>query len=494
MNNIREKVESKLFELNINCSTQVINTIVRSIELSASEIVGDSDSILAGLMNCGSYTIDALIDSGVDVKYLRDISSSSASSYGGIDCDPIDEAFSSSSTLGGLLRSFSSSNKTLESADLLEAAISPESLEGSSATWFPKELRKDNPPSSRILLELEDQVCHVIDLCIDVVSKNSIYTLKRRKKSLTNIEKSLIVDELSMYVLEENDIDWAIFLTNTWLCHRCLNLQNSAITLNIIRCVWEDLRYGSNMFLESGGSFSNLGLTLDVAKKYAPERDQPILGLIERDGRVYIKKFSYRNSVGIEGDHQNRILSVNSEAPISLPLHATLSEFEELINKENTKEHEIQKFLEAYPELLQSLGYAQCKSQVILNEEGKKDLIPDFIMQRPGNNGFDILDLKLPTAKITSRTPYLRISYEITKALAQLRAYKNYFNNPVNTSMFYKKYGLDVLLPELIVVIGRRVDLSSFSDRREIYQQAPGLKIITYDELIEYGESRQLVI
>ena len=76
-----------------------------------------------------------------------------------------------------------------------------------------------------------------------------------------------------------------------------------------------------------------------------------------------------------------------------LPL-ATLSiisEFEELINSENVNEEKIQKYLENYPEILESLGYATCKPHVVLKEPGQRNLIPDFILQRPGNNGFDIL-------------------------------------------------------------------------------------------------------
>ena len=171
-----------------------------------------------------------------------------------------------------------------------------------------------------------------------------------------------------------------------------------------------------------------------------------------------------------------------------------LKEFEEIINQDVIREHEIQKFLEAYPEILESLGYASCKSQIILKEEGQKDLIPDFILQRPGNNGFDILDLKLPTAKATAQRPYLRISSEITKAIAQLRAYRNYFNNPLNVSKFHETHGLEALSPELIVVIGRSSEFSNFKDRKEINDQVNDLKIISYDELIEYGKSRALTM
>jgi hypothetical protein len=104
------------------------------------------------------------------------------------------------------------------------------------------------------------------------------------------------------------------------------------------------------------------------------------------------------------------------------------------------------------------------------------------------------MDLKLPMARVAITNPYLRISHEITKALAQLRAYKNYFKSPTNTSTFYKTYGLEPFSPELIVVIGRCSEILSSQDRVEISQQAGGLRIISYDELIDYGKSRAIKI
>ena len=233
---------------------------------------------------------------------------------------------------------------------------------------------------------------------------------------------------------------------------------------------------------------------MKTAKRYAPERDQPLLGLIEREGRIYVKPFSYRHSAILDQDENDNILSIGAEVPLPLTSVSNLLEFEELINSPKVNEDKIQKFLEAYPEILASLGYSTCKPHVILRQPGYKDLIPDFILQRPGNNGFDILDLKLPSGRIMVENPFLRMSHEITKALAQLRAYKNYFKSPVNSSQFHSVYGLRPLDPELIVVIGRSSEALCFENRLEISKQADGLRIITYDELIDYGKSRTIQI
>ena len=247
--------------------------------------------------------------------------------------------------------------------------------------------------------------------------------------------------------------------------------------------------------MESGGDFSQLNIALKIAKRYAPEREDPILCLAERDGRIYVKPFSYRNTTRLSGDKPSEILSIGAEIILPLSTANSINEFEDIINKNNVKENEIQKFLECHPEILSSLGnYASCKPHVILREKGKTDLIPDFILQRPGNNGFDILDLKLPNVKVSVQKPYMRVSYEISKAVAQLRAYKNYFKNPSNMSTFHKKYGIEALSPELIVVIGRSSEFNNIYERKELNKLSSGIKIISYDELIDYGKARSLTM
>lgn len=491
MNKIRKKIEQELLSRGVKCSTQAISALCFATAYSSPEIVGCSDSILLGLLRCGSYTIDALIDSGVNTKYLKEIVASNVIANLEMECDPIEMLFAPGGVLGAYLSRFDYRTEVIETSNLLEIAISPESLEGSSAGWFPKELRSTPTPTNNILKEIENQVCHVIDLCIEVISKRPDITLRRRKKPLTNFEKEQIIGSFSEYIgLEE--ANWALSLTDEWITERKLGLERSAATLKIINSFYQDLRFGSSMFLDSGGDFSKLSFALKVAKRFAPERDQPLLGFIERDGRVYIKQYSYRNSAVIDQDHNSNVMSIGAETQLPFTTSSMLFEFEELINNANVREENIQKFLEAYPEIIESLGYASCKPHVIMRESGKRDLIPDFILQRPGNNGFDILDLKLPTGRIAVKRPFYRISYEITKALAQLRAYRNFFKSSSNTSKFHRTYGLEPLSPELIVVIGRSSELLSFPERKEINKQASGLRIISYDELIDYGKARAI--
>lgn len=492
MNQIRNRIEQELADEGVQCSTQAINALYAATAYSSPEIVGCSDSLLLGLLKSGSYTVDALIDSGVNTTHLQEIVTYSVNNSAvKQSCDPVEMLFASQGVFGAFLASFSESSY-LETSNLLEIAISPESLDGGSfASWFPIEQSKSPIPSANLLLAIENQVCYVIDSCVELISKNTVTTLSRRHKPLTKAEKEKISRKMSIF-WENSEIDWGIFLTNEWLANRHLCIQNSEKTIGMIDRMYGGLRFGSSMFMETGGSFTSLNTSLQVAKRYAPERDQPLLGLIERDGRIYIKKYSYRNSTVFDQDRDGNILSVGAEIPQPLTTLTMLMEFEEILNSPKVNEEKIQKFLEARPEILNSLGYASCKPHVILKEPEKKNLIPDFIMQRPGNNGFDILDLKLPSMKISAISPYLRMSHEITKALAQLRAYRNYFKSPVNTDNFYKTYDLQPLEPELIVVIGRSSEVISLEDRTEIKNQANGLRIISYDELIDCGKARAI--
>jgi hypothetical protein len=489
MSQIRYRIEQLLSSFGIKYSTQVVNALKYASIHSSPEIVGCSDSLLLGLLGSGSYTIDALIDSGVHIKELKRLVDLSVKYFNWNDCDPVSMLFSTSGVFGGYLDQIIGKQKYLETADLLEMAISPESYGFSSDRWFPKELRVTPPPKNNISKSLEEQICYIIDGCIEIISKRPYVTLTKRKRSLNDNEVKKIEKEFGKY-LSNPEIKLAISLTNEWLTNKRLVIEDYKSILGICDRLYEGTLIGSSLFLESGGNFNTLSTALQIAKRYAPERDQPILALVERSGRIYIKPYSYRNSSTLEFDQDQSVLSIGSEIPLPVTTLEILAEFEEILNVQNVKEETIQKFLESYPEILRSLGYASCLPHVILREHGKKDLIPDFILQRPGNNGFDILDLKLPTAKVAISNPYLRISHEITKALAQLRAYRNYFNNRNNVSKFYRTYHLEPLSPELVVVIGRRLENLSYLERSEINEQSKGIRIISYDELLDYGKSR----
>lgn len=485
---LQKDIKRELINRNVKCTPQVFNTLTELIGSSISpEVIGDSDTLLYGLLLSGSYTMDALVDSGVDVDYLEQLTENSSFQYQYADTYPVNELFNPSNTFASLINRFKNSNEVMETADILEIAINPTPIDNSTFQFVNYPTQNTDQHNSKIMKGVESQVVRIIDYCLDILNSYCNIDVKNKNTTLTEKESQILFDELPTE-LNDLETDWAINLTNQWLSTHTYNFDNANISLSIANKCLENVSLGTRFFIESGGDFSKLALSLQVAKRYAPEREQPLLGLIEKEGRIYIKEFSYRASVHLAESNYDDILSIKAPVPAPLLSNNVLLEFEELINKPNLKEQSIQTFLTKHPSIIESLGYATCEPQIILRENDSK-YIPDFILHKPGNNGFDILDLKLPSAKISATNPYLRISHEITKALAQLRAYRNFFSTSVNKSKFYKTYDLDFFNPELIVVIGRRAELLPVN-RYEIQQQASGLRILSYDELIDYAKIR----
>ena len=170
-----------------------------------------------------------------------------------------------------------------------------------------------------------------------------------------------------------------------------------------------------------------------------------------------------------------------------------VAELEALLAKESVSEHSLQLFFEGHTELFEAIGsYTNVMSQVILENDAGTTLIPDFVLELPGDRGSEILDLKLPTAQIVARDPRARLAQSVSKAVAQLREYREYFSQATNRDRFRVKYGLEVFRPTLSVVIGRSTDFSSVLERRELEEQAGALRLLTYDDILAYAKARMI--
>ncbi|MBL7178727.1 MAG: DUF4263 domain-containing protein [Desulfobacterales bacterium] len=498
MESIRDKIQKVISAHGVKLTPQALNSLVESIKRSASSTAGDSDSLLAGLLYSGSYTIDILKDSGVNPYHLRLIAEQSAkSSHDDNNVDSIDSLFSPNCVFGKLLNEISNKKKAIETSDLLAAGIKPQ-LDDLWISDFPIELRSDIQHDNIILKDLDLLLCRLIAECADALEQGPSKDLRERQKSLNEKEKNIIRKHFEFYGVSKEGLQLIIDATNRWFSERSLQISNSNLMLSTSDVIFQrEFGFGTDLFLESGGSIDSVAIGLNVARRLSPERDSPKIALFERDGRIFIKPYTYSNIINIETPHnrcEHSYLSLNAPQPLSLLSKNILDEFEEMLSKNNTSELEIQKFLEHYPEIVNSLGYASAIPHVILTDQGKQSLVPDFILFKPGNRGFDILDLKKPTTKIAVRSPYLRISHEISKAIAQLRAYKNYFKKSTNRDKFVFKYGIEVFEPEIVVIIGMSTEFRSPLERVEIEKQASGIRLYTYDELVDYGRSRSLYV
>ena len=117
-------------------------------------------------------------------------------------------------------------------------------------------------------------------------------------------------------------------------------------------------------------------------------------------------------------------------------------------------------------------------------------MVPDYLLELPVDRRFDILDLKLHTARLLVGGRYKRMSAELQKAVAQLRAYQNFFDESQNRKWFIKEYGLEPFKPEIVVVMGRDSEFASREERREIEGQLSPTRLLTYDDVIAYARAR----
>jgi|SRR5215213_9240975 len=166
-----------------------------------------------------------------------------------------------------------------------------------------------------------------------------------------------------------------------------------------------------------------------------------------------------------------------------------IEEFEAIVNSSLSTEHDIQKFLENHPKFLLGQEYQKLHPQVILEREEQGSLIPDFLVQ-PYNKEFcDVVDLKLPKSPlIVGKDNRKRFSSAIAEAAAQLRTYRDYFEDKERREAVKDKYGITAYRPRLAVIVGRATGIDDIL-YKQIKDDLQNLEIITYDDLIKRAKN-----
>jgi hypothetical protein len=161
-----------------------------------------------------------------------------------------------------------------------------------------------------------------------------------------------------------------------------------------------------------------------------------------------------------------------------------LDRFDELLNDESAKERNFQEFFERNPLLLLGVDYKRAIPHPILAREPDGPLIPDFFLQPLDGAFCDVLELKLPTSTILAGSKNrVRLSSSVSEAIAQLREYRDYFDDPTRRKAVDSKYGVTAYKPMLAVVIGRSPRPLAAEQYRRVLAEQPGIKLITYDDL-----------
>src|SRR5262249_46616902 len=140
-----------------------------------------------------------------------------------------------------------------------------------------------------------------------------------------------------------------------------------------------------------------------------------------------------------------------------------------------------------HPWFLLEHRYGTIRSQVRLVREEKPDLVPDFILEPVSQTDFwKIVELKLPSARMVRRFSANRVtlSAAITEALAQLREYRDYFDDPTSRRQL-RELGIHAFKPEICVIIGRDYGNLNVEETLSAKRDFGELEVVTYNELVE---------
>lgn len=223
----------------------------------------------------------------------------------------------------------------------------------------------------------------------------------------------------------------------------------------------------------------------------ANDDEEEALGVAIVDGQLRLIAIQPDGAVKFLDPHQqyHHLLYVASLEAYGWK--SLIEELEELINSPKVKESQLQDFFERNPEFLFGDTYETAMPHIVLQRPAEGPLIPDFALKPSNANALcDLLELKLPTAKLlVGQNNRRRLSSALLEACAQLREYRDYFEDDHNRRAVEEAYGLRFFRPRMFVVIGKRSEYSA-SSLRKAESDVPNLSISTYDDLVERAKSR----
>jgi hypothetical protein len=162
-----------------------------------------------------------------------------------------------------------------------------------------------------------------------------------------------------------------------------------------------------------------------------------------------------------------------------------LERFDQLINDPSTKESDFQQFFDENWFFLSGLDYHKViPHPVLVRDCNDGPLIPDYLLKPLDRSFCDILDLKLPTAKlIAGSKDRLRWTSKVNEAISQLREYQAYFDDPARRKIVKDVYGVTCYKPSLSVVIGRTPSDISAEKYQRLLTTSNAVRLFSYDDL-----------
>jgi ribosomal protein L21 len=220
-----------------------------------------------------------------------------------------------------------------------------------------------------------------------------------------------------------------------------------------------------------------------------PEHQDMVLMLSGDRIRIRPASLTQQAKWEVGGDAPLQFGSVHNLLSNESPVHVGLNpieEFEALLNSKSASEADFQHFFERHPKFLLGTDYSKMISQPVLVRPDEHDLIPDFIMVPHGFARPTILELKLPTASLARHTPNREgFLQSVMTARDQLLEYRNYFSSKDASTKAKERFGCELYLPRMALVIGRSSSFVDEYERRKIESRVAEIDVMTYDDIYE---------
>jgi hypothetical protein len=218
------------------------------------------------------------------------------------------------------------------------------------------------------------------------------------------------------------------------------------------------------------------------------------LGIVAVDGGLKIARIRADGSVSLSDDLTEGTPLMFLDSVAGMGYARAAGELEDLVNAPDAREADFQHFFERYPELLTGDDFVRAHPHLVLRSNDG-DLIPDFILE-PANPArlSEVLEIKLPRARPVvggERRP--RPSAELQRAAAQIREYRDFFDQESNRRKFEEEYGLRAYRPSGILIIGTR-DAVTPEAFRLASESIPQVTIFTYDDVLHRASARRRLI
>lgn len=239
--------------------------------------------------------------------------------------------------------------------------------------------------------------------------------------------------------------------------------------------------------------FNELVESLGDGEEYVP------LALIldPSSSRTLVRPLSWLGDYAVrtrEPESASRALLSHYRDAFGLVFEEEIQELEGLINTPAVTEAALQEFFAKNPHFFGHWEFREIFPQVFIQPEGGDSLVPDFILTDPELHRAVVVELKKPMVRLVrNQKNRERFSAAVYEAAAQLRRYKDAFNERAVRDTLRRVLGMEVMEPRLAVVIGRSADFVGV-DRARLEASLAGIDVCTYDDLLIRAKRRRASI